>query len=200
MTHYVVHRAIAPEVAEFFIKEAPKGKLNGQTIHDDGEGNLPGYVAEEFMLDIFKRMFPVADIKYVAKDQFDYDITINGHKVDVKSKMRTASGLRADWDVSIAEYTINKQHCDTYAFCSVTFNKAKTIPLDFYFAGVMSKKAFLEKARRLYKGELDGGNILPNGQPFKVRKDCRNLRFSDLNQYDLEVLAPLKRHYDVREL
>lgn len=44
--------------------------------------------------------------------------------------MRTTNGIRSDWDVSIAEYTINKQHCDSYAFCSVTFSRDKTTPLE----------------------------------------------------------------------
>lgn len=193
MTHYVLHKAISPKMAQYFIDNAPKGKLNGQTIHEDGEGNLAGYVAEQYMLDIFERMFPSADIKYAADKSTDYDITIDGHKVDVKAKMRTAYGIRPDWDVSIAEYTITKQHCDTYAFCNVTFNKQKTTPLHFYFVGLLGKQSFLQQARILKKGQLDGGNILPNGQPFKVRKDCRNLYFTDLKQYDYDTLSPVMK-------
>lgn len=201
MTHFVVHKAISPKMAKLFIKEAPKGKLNQQTIHDEGEGNLVGYVAEQYMLDIYTRLFPDAIITYEAENEYNYDITLDGHKIDVKAKMRTASGVRADWDVSIAEYTITKQHCDSYAFCSVTFDRDKAIPQDFYYVGTMSKPAFLQRARRLYKGHYDGDNILPNGKPFKVRKDCRNLKFSELNQYSADILNTLKlNHYNVTPL
>lgn len=193
MTHYVVHKAITPDMAQFFIDEAPKGKLNNQTIHDEGEGNLVGYVAEQYMLAIYTRMFPDAVIKYEAATRHDYDIILNGHKIDVKAKMRTAHGVRSDWDVSIAEYTIDKQHCDSYAFCSVTFDRDKAIPLHFYYVGMLGKQPFVQQARRLFKGHFDGDNILPNGKPFKVRKDCRNLKFIDLKQYDADTLSVLKK-------
>ena len=191
MSHYVIHKPISPSIAQKLIKRAPQGKLNNRTIHDDGEGNLAGYVAEQYMLHLYEVMFPDADIQYVANESVNYDIIIDGHKVDVKAKMRTAHGIRPDWDVSIAEYTIPKQQCDSYAFCNVTFDKTKTIPLHFYYIGTRSKKAFLQHARVLKKGQLDGGNILPNGQPFRVREDCRNLYFKDLKQYDYDIIEPV---------
>lgn len=197
MPHYVIHKAIGPKMAQAFIDHAPQGKLNGQTIHDDGEGNLTGFVAEQYMFDILTRMFPDVKAEYTAETSFDYDILINGHRVDVKSKMRTANGIRPDWDVSIAEYTISRQQCDTYAFCSVTFNRDKTIPTDFYYVGMMSKAQFLQEARVLKQGQFDGDNILPNGQPFRVRKDCRNLKFSQLLQYDMDKLHVLEGFYNI---
>lgn len=199
--HHVVHLRLTPELVQFLTKRAPKGKLNGQTIHDDGEGNLVGYISEEIMLDIFTRLYKGSgeEIQYVADESTQYDILIGKHKVDIKSKMRT-SMIRPDYDVSIAEYTISHQQCDTYAFCSITFTRDKKTPLDFYFMGVMKKADFLKAATVLKKGQPDGDNILPNGQPFIVRKDCRNMKCRDLKQFEYEQLKVLeKAGYDLIE-
>ncbi len=194
--HIVVHKKITPRVIQVFKDYAPKGKLNSQTIHDDGEGNLAGFIAEHYMLDILMKVMPDADISYDADISMDYDILVQGTKIDVKTKMRT-SMIQPDYDVSIAEYTISKQDCDIYAFCSVTFNPTKTTPLDFYYIGMRTKAAYIQNARVLKKGQRDGDNILPNGKPFTVRKDCRNLRCDELKQYPEDVLSPLlKSGYD----
>lgn len=169
----------------------PKGRLNQQTIHKDGEGKLVGFIGEIYMDHIFELIFPELPRKVEADNSYDYDIVLDETKVDVKTKQRTVA-VESDHDVSIAHYTKNKQMCDTYMFCSVTVDRAtKTIPQDFFFMGYMDKSEFMTKATFRKKGQPDGGNRRPDGTPFTITKDCWNLKCNQLNQFDRQSLLPL---------
>lgn len=189
MAHFIVKRVITPKQATLFRSSVSYGRLNGKTIHRNGEGKLVGFIGEVFMDHIFEIICPDVPRTVEADSSFDYDIILDGIKVDVKTKQRTVD-VSPHHDVSIADYS--NQLCDSYAFCSVTVDReTKTIPLDFYFMGYMKKEEFMQTATFMQKGQLDGGNIRPDGSAFRITKDCWNLKCHQLHQFDHSSLLPL---------
>jgi hypothetical protein len=191
MTHIVLHKPISQVVLDAAAATVPSGKLNRQTIHENGEGGVIGAIAEIYMLQILDTLYPDKEILDHSNQSYDYDILLGGIKLDVKAKKRTVA-VRPDYDVSIAHYTKDQQKCDMYAFCSVTVDRNDR-PLDFYYVGMMRKDDYFKRATFKRKGDPDGDNRLPNGQPFRIKKDCWNLKYKDLHQFSVEVLEPLKQ-------
>lgn len=191
MTHLIVKREIPPADAELFKRSVSAGKLNKQTIHENGEGKLVGFVAEIYTEMLLSRLFPDKTLQVFADKSYDYDLMLDNLKIDVKCKQRVVA-LRSDYDVSIAAYSAKVQECDVYAFCSVTVDRAtKTTPLTYYFAGFMDKHEYLRQATFKRQGDYDGSNIKTNGDRFTITKDCYNLKYSQLHQFDEEVLRTL---------
>jgi hypothetical protein len=192
MANFIVKRVITPKQAKLFRSSVSTGRLNHQTIHKNGEGKMVGFVGEVFMDHIFEIICPDVSRTVEADTSYDYDIVLDGIKVDVKTKQRTVA-VAPHHDVSIADY--RKQSCDSYAFCSVTVDIAtKTIPLDFYYIGYMETAEFMNKSSFMKKNQLDGGNRRPDGSAFRITKDCWNLKCNQLNQFDYDTLLPLLDH------
>lgn len=188
MTHYIARKAITPSVLAAANKFIHKGKLNPKTF---GEGALVGFLAEIFMEEIYSAIFPDSELIVVADKSFDYDMLLDGNRIDIKSKKRTVP-LAPFHDISIADYTTKQQDCQTYAFCSIRLDRVSKVPLEFYYAGYMGKREYLKQAVFKRKGEPDGGNLKPDGSEFLIVEDCWNLKYSQLHQYELDVLKGLK--------
>ncbi len=89
------------------------GALNNSIL--EGGGNAAGYMAE------------IAFAAYtggviVSDEQFDYDIKIQGLRIEIKVKRRTVPP-KDEYDVSIAA-TSRHQNPDLYAFLSLQFDRS----------------------------------------------------------------------------
>ena len=98
----------------------------------------------------------------------DYDIIIDGKRIDVKTKKTTVKPL-ASYDCSIANLT-RKQDCDYYAFVRVLSDQSKG-----WFLGMKERDAYFKEAIFLKKGEHDPSNN------YTVRADCFNMKISSLD-------------------
>jgi hypothetical protein len=141
----------------------PFNELNGSITK--GSGNIYGALGEILIYDFFvSRGF---DVDF--KSTYDYDLIINTHKVDVKSK-RTTVEPKGNYLCSISSFNTG-QKCDFYFFCRIRED------MKFgYLLGFKGKNDFFDQATFNKKGDAD-----INGWLFK--NDCYNLEISKLNQF-----------------
>ena len=88
------------------------GSLNNSIT--SGKGNLGGRVGE------------IAFASYVGAeiaDDYDYDLILNGEKIEIKTKRRTVP-IKGHYEVSVASTSLH-QNPDRYVFISVQFKRKK---------------------------------------------------------------------------
>ncbi len=143
------------------------GALKGSIMR--GKSNIFGALGEVVFYDYFKN----ENISFVST--FDYDMIINGRKVDVKTK-RTSVRPKMSFLCTVASYN-TRQKCDFYFFCMVKTDFSKA-----YLLGYISKKEFFKKATFNKKGELDekGNNN------FHFKADCYNIDIKDLKMFSIK--------------
>jgi hypothetical protein len=132
------------------------GELRNSIRH--GEGNLVGFIGEIVVNEY---------IRGELVDTYDYDLTKNETKFDVKTK-ETSVKPKPHYECSIADFNPN-QNCDYYIFARVHKNLDKC-----WILGYKSKEAYFAESRLLRKGDVDGDN------GFVVKADCHNLEISRL--------------------
>ena len=125
-----------------------------------GKGNVLGFLGEVVLADHFG---------WKQSNTYNYDLLMpNGKTVDVKSKQCRSIPL-PHYECSIASYNI-KQQCDYYAF-----NRIKSDLSVVYFAGMLPKGVYFDKATKRSAGEVDESN------GFMFRADCYNLEIAELD-------------------
>jgi len=137
-------------------KASELGILNHSILM--GKGNFTGFLGEQIALQVLGGEWC---------NTYNYDIILDGKRIDVKTKQTTVKPL-PHYECSVAAYN-TKQDCDDYAFVRVL--KDYTIG---WFLGSISKKEYFERARFLRKGDVDPSNN------FTVRADCYNLSIDSL--------------------
>lgn len=186
MDRYIIKKCISDE----FINEAKNYMLN-KTLNrsiTSGARNLMSTIAELYYLDMMSHIPHIRDIEYPRTT--DYDVLLNGVKIDIKTKQRTVEPKK-DYMASIVAYSKNIQKCEWYAFCQINVNKSGNFT-DFYYIGAISKEKFFKKAIFKKKGESDGDNMV-NGSKFLIREDCYNLSYDKLNlftQESVDIILP----------
>ena len=130
-----------------------------------GKSNIYGALGEIIIYDYFKQQGYRVDFN----STYDYDLVINGFKVDVKTKRGKTIPEPHHW-ASIPSYN-TKQRCHIYMFTKIYEDFSKG-----YLIGYKVKSDFFEQAKFNKKGEEDW-----NGWKFK--DDCYNLSFKDLNSF-----------------
>lgn len=129
-----------------------------------GRSNIFGAIGEVVVADYY------SDFKEVdRKSTFDYDLIIDGLKVDVKTK-RTTVVPKPHYLCSISDWNTH-QKCDGYYFCRVTEDLSAA-----FLLGYKSKEDFYKEATFNKKGEQDGDT------GFKFKDDCWNLEISKLTK------------------
>ena len=128
-----------------------------------GNSNLYGALGEIVVMDYFEEKDVLAEATY------DYDLIIDGYKVDVKTKKTTVTP-KPEYLCSISAFN-TKQKCDYYFFIRVDLPRKKA-----FLLGYIEKEKFFQKAFFKKKGELD-----VNGFVFK--DDCYNLPISALRKF-----------------
>jgi hypothetical protein len=137
-------------------KASELGILNHSILK--GKGNFTGFLGEQIALQVLGGEWC---------NTYNYDIILDGKRIDVKTKQTTVKPL-PHYECSVAAYN-TKQDCDEYAFVRVL--KDYTVG---WFLGSISKKEYFEMARFLRKGDIDPSN------DFTVRADCYNLSIDSL--------------------
>ena len=130
-----------------------------------GEGNLRGALGEIIVFDIFT----AKGSKINKKSTFDYDLIIDGHKIDVKTKATNYKPIDS-FNCSIPAAQ-KRQKCDYYFFTYITYDYKQC-----YLAGYKSKESFFKQSTFAKEGEIDFGN-------WKYKSDCYNLRMKNLNKF-----------------
>jgi len=139
------------------------GKLNNSIT--EGKSNIYGAIGE------------IAVMEYLNIDQnncvstYDYDILLNGAKLEVKTKKTTVIP-QDHYLCSIADYN-TKQVCDYYLFVRVKKDKSVA-----FLLGYMEKDTFFQESFFKKKGELDINN-------FTFKADCHNIKIQDLKDIQL---------------
>jgi len=130
-----------------------------------GKGNIYGALGEIIIYDIAQKK----GLRVDFNSTYDYDLLINGYKIDVKTK-RTTVVPRLNYLCSIPSFN-TKQKCDYYFFLRVNENLKEC-----YLLGYKQKDSFFKEAVFNKKGSID-----VNGWTFK--DDCYNLEVQMLNKF-----------------
>ena len=131
----------------------------------EGKSNIYGAIGEVMVYDYFKDTF---DVK--LENTFDYDLLINGKRIEVKTKKTSNIVVNEEYNVNIFATSI-KQMCDYYFFTIVTD--------DFkvcYLLGYLRRLDFYKIATFAKKGEPDGPN-------FNFRADSYSVKIKDLIKF-----------------
>jgi len=153
------------------LEEAKKLSVSMGTLNNSitsGSGNIAGFLGE-----IAARRLYGGTIKHT----YQYDLVLpDGQTADVKTK-QTSVMPKVYYDCSVADFNPNQQ-CDLYIFCRVHYNKKTCWVLGHY-----DKQLYIQNARFLKKGQLDGDN------GFIVKADCYNMMISELEMPDVDRTA-----------
>ena len=136
------------------------GKLNNSIRQ--GRGNLAGLLGEEIVIETLPNSH--------RQMSYDYDITYQGMRIEVKTKDRTVFP-RPEYEVSISGYN-STQNCDLYVFVSL-LRRGDTYT-DGWIVGSLTPTEFYDKARKVSKGCIDPTNN------WRAKCDCYNLPISYL--------------------
>jgi hypothetical protein len=142
---------------------AEMGKLNGSITA--GEGNLAGFVGEIVVHSI------IGGLRHNTKN---YDIKLNEHLIDVKTK-RCTSAPRKNYECSVAAFN-TRQQCSHYVFCRVLEPSYSTC----WVLGHLPKEEYFQKARFCEAGKVDERDH--RGWTFKA--DCYNIEIGALRPID----------------
>jgi len=135
-----------------------------------GGSNIYGALGEIIIHDIYEENGLSVDFN----STYDYDLIIDGYKVDVKSKKYTSKFIpKSNWNLNISNYNTT-QKCDFYFFLGVSDDMKSAClygyinPKDFYSEAIFNKK----------------GDIDPNGDgKWRFKDDCYNLKISKLEDF-----------------
>ena len=131
-----------------------------------GGSQIYGALGEIVVYDLFRGIGFDVDFD----STYDYDLTINGHKIDVKTK-RTTVVPKGHYLCSISSFN-TRQDCDFYFFLRIDEGLR-----DCFLLGYKRKADFFTEATFNKKGSLD-----VNGWAFK--DDCYNLKIERLNRFN----------------
>lgn len=128
-----------------------------------GKSQIYGAIGEIVVAEYYK----TNNIPTKICGDYNYDLIINGQKVDIKTK-RTTVPPQDHYNCSVTDYNPD-QECDYYYFVRVMQDFSKA-----FLLGYVSKENFYKKATFNKKGEMDTDQ-------FSYRCDCYNLKISELN-------------------
>ena len=191
---YTVRYKILPADVKEARRLAPNGAYNSRSI-TNGERNLLGILGELCYVKMMRAICPEADIDHTPT--MNYDVVINGRKVDVKTKQRSVAP-RAEFAASIVAYSRETQHCEVYEFTSITVNNKLPDSDDrkfseFFYIGARTKKNYFKNSKFMKKGEPEGNNYVPTkGREFRIVEDCYNMPYSELIHMPESILDEME--------
>jgi hypothetical protein len=138
------------------------GALNNSIT--EGEANIVGAIGEIVVFDYFSQ---TCSVDFTST--FDFDMIVNGFKIDVKTRKSTAKPT-SNFSIDIPAFNI-EQKCDFFFFVYVlkTLKKA-------FLVGYIRPKDFFEIADFFVKGEL-------NVRQWAYRCDTYTVKVKDLKQF-----------------
>jgi len=145
------------------LRARDKAKELGQLRNSitKGAGNLVGFVGEEIAYAVLYKAYK--RVRFV--NNYDYDILVDGWRVDVKTKATSVKPL-SSYQCSVSALN-TKQACDVYAFVRV-----KNDLTVGWWCGNIAKDRFFNKAVFCKKGSDDNGYVF--------KSDCYNVPIKDL--------------------
>jgi hypothetical protein len=123
-----------------------------------------GLVAEEMVAPYLEC---IAQNEVIIAGTYDYDFTIKGIRIDLKTKVSDYVPHH-DYDVSVAAANVT-QDCDYYVFARIFEDYSRG-----FYLGYKKKSTYYENAEFLRKGEMDYDNM------YRVRADCYNMKICKL--------------------
>lgn len=133
---------------------------------EEGAGNITGFCGE-----IACKKFLGIPLEHI-QNTYHFDIIYNGQTYDIKSKRRK-DAPRNYYEASVANFNTSQQ-CNFYLHTSVTWPERLGAPTEVHLCGFLTKQQYMQQARFLKKGDLDGSN------KFTVKADCWNMFYKDL--------------------
>ncbi len=112
-----------------------------------GESQIYGAIGEIIAMDYLRSLNK--QVEYVGA--YDYDLQINGKKIDVKT-FKTNKEPTNDFNANISAFN-HTQKTDFYLWCSVAINMEYG-----YIIGYLEKDEFYRIAELKKKGEIDFGS------------------------------------------
>jgi len=136
----------------------PFDNLNGSIT--SGKSQIYGAIGEIVVMDHYNWL----EVEYSGK--YDYDIIIDGVKIDIKTK-KTTVVPKPFYLCSVSDFN-TRQKCDHYMFVRVMADYSKA-----WILGSRTKEAFYKISTFNRKGTLDTMN-------WRFKDDCYNLEISKL--------------------
>ena len=136
----------------------------------EGKSNIYGAIGEVMVFNYFKNTYWKDRFDVKLENTFDYDLLINGKRIEIKTKKASNLPISEDYNVNIFA-TSMKQMCDYYFFTIVTD--------DFklcYLLGYLRRFDFYKIATFAKKGQPDGPN-------FNFRADSYSVKIKDLIKF-----------------
>ena len=112
----------------------------------EGESQIYGALGEVMVMDFLRSLNK--PVKYIGS--YDYDLEINGKKIDVKT-IKTDKEPTNDFNANISAFN-TRQQTDFYLWCSV----AESMKYG-YIIGYLEKDEFYRIAELKKKGQIDWG-------------------------------------------
>lgn len=134
-----------------------------------GEGNVAGALGEIVTRDFFASLGHSVQLV----QEYEYDLTVDGCKVDVKTK-RTSVTPEPHFNASVCAKN-TRQACDVYLFARVLDDLSTC-----FLLGWMTRAEFFTRAFFLCKGEKDAYG-------WTVREDCFNTPIESLEAFRVEL-------------
>lgn len=113
----------------------------------EGESQIYGALGEVMVMDFLRSLNK--PVNYIGS--YDYDLEINGKKIDVKT-IKTDKEPTNDFNANISAFN-TRQQTDFYLWCSV----AESMKYG-YIIGYLEKDEFYRLAELKKKGEIDFGS------------------------------------------
>ena len=164
-------------ITEQHIEEAEKlycfNKLKNSIT--EGKSEIYGAIGEVISLGFFQAHCET--VNYVGS--YDYDLIVNGKKVDIKTK-KVNNPPQPNHNATIPAVN-TKQQTDIYFFVYVLSDKSKA-----FLVGWLNKESFFEVAELKKEGEFDGKTS------FQYRADTYSTTLSKLNRVQIKINSPKK--------
>ena len=137
-----------------------------------GDGAFIGSIGTAIVADYY-------GVSVVDSEQWtvaSYDMVIDGDKIEVKTKQRSVPPKHY-YEASVTTQSLHVLDPDYFIFVSLlNLDKA-------FIMGAIEVNEFYDKATRLSAGDIDPSNN------YVVRKDCLNIAYSELGDYDKVATA-----------
>ena len=137
-----------------------------------GDGAFIGSIGTAIVADYY-------GVSVVDSEQWTvaaYDMVIDGDKIEVKTKQRSVPPKHY-YEASVTTQSLHVLDPDYFIFVSLlNLDKA-------FIMGAIEVNEFYDKATRFSAGDIDPSYI------YVVRKDCLNIAFSELGDYDKVATA-----------
>lgn len=141
----------------------------------EGKSEIYGALGEVISLGFFQAQCKT--VSYVGC--YDYDLIVNGKKVDIKTK-KVNNPPQPNHNATIPAVN-TKQQTDIYFFVYVLSDKSKA-----FLVGWLNKESFFEVAELKKEGEFDGATT------FQYRADTYSTTLSKLNNVQIKLNSPIK--------